>query len=170
MLERPEPVTLARVVSATVTLTALRPEDEPRFTWSIKLPASSGIRRAARMRARTRLTVSHWPGYVDTAARVAAELAHNAVRHGRPFFDGNIILRLTVDAQTSELVVGVDDANPAFPNFADAQSQPRGTEAGLAFVQHQRAKIDWHVLQDGTGSVLGKTVQATLPGRWEEAA
>ncbi|MFF0089307.1 hypothetical protein ACFYSF_05000 [Streptomyces canus] len=160
--ERPEPVTLASVVSATVVLTALQLEDEPRLKWSIKLPANLRIRREARTRMRMRLTMSHWTGDVEAAARIAAELADNAAKHGRPFFDGSVILRLSVAPKTGELLVEVDDANPAFPNFEEVQSGLCGSDSGLGFVQYQRARINWHVLQDDHGAVLGKTVQAIL--------
>ncbi|OYP19191.1 hypothetical protein CFC35_35800 [Streptomyces sp. FBKL.4005] len=168
--EVPNAVTLASVVSATVALTALQPEDEARIKWSMKLPANLRIRREARMRTRMRLTIAHWTGDIDAAARVAAELADNAVKHGGPFLDGSVILRLSVDPKTGELLVEVDDANPAFLNFEEAQSNPRGPDSGLGFVQHQRARLEWHVLQDDHGTVLGKTVKAFVSAPGEEAA
>ncbi|GAA3304753.1 hypothetical protein [Streptomyces cinereospinus] len=168
LVKLPESLTLASVVSATVTLTALQPEGAARQKWSIKLPANSRIRREARTRTRTRLTLSHWIGDIEAAARVAAELADNAAKHGGPFFDGSVILRLSVDPREGDLLVEVDDANPAFPNFEEARSELRGTDTGLGFLRCQRAEISWHVLQDDHGAVLGKTVQAKLAS--EEAA
>lgn len=166
--ELSKPVTLASVVSATVVLTALQPEGEARMRWSTRLPANLRIRREARAWTRMRLTMSHWHGDVEAAARVVAELADNAAKHGRPFFDGSVILRLSIAPQTGELLVEVDDADPAFANFEEVQSGSCRSDSGLGFVQWQRAKINWHVSQDDDGTVLGKTVQAILAP--EEAA
>ncbi|MCE0445386.1 hypothetical protein LT493_11330 [Streptomyces tricolor] len=127
--EVPNAVTLASVVSSTVALTALQPEDEARIEWSMKPPANLRIRREARMRTRMRLTIAHWTGDIDAAARVAAELADNAVKHGGPFLDGSVILRLSVDPKTGELLVGSGRRKPCLPQFRGGAVQP--TRTGL---------------------------------------
>ncbi|GAB7102038.1 hypothetical protein JCM4814A_03520 [Streptomyces phaeofaciens JCM 4814] len=155
-------------VRAILALTALRPEGEPRASWRIRLPATASIRQAARMRTRSRLTVSHWRGDIDTAARVAGEITDNAAKHGQPFSDGCVILRLTV-LEVGELLVQVDDADPCFPNFAPLNVGSLETLTGLGFAHRLGAKLDWHMLLED-GSPVGKTVQALLPGTWTEAA
>ncbi|WP_225828475.1 ATP-binding protein [Streptomyces naphthomycinicus] len=155
-------------VSTTLTLTALRPEGEPRFRWSKRLPATAGIRQATRIHTRSRLTLAHWMGDIDAAARVAGEITDNAAKHGRPFPDGSVILRLTV-LEAGDLLVQVDDADPSVPNFAAVKTGSLGALTGLGFARRLGAKLDWHMLLDD-GSPVGKTVQALLPATWTEAA
>lgn len=161
-----EHMTFAGLASRPMVLTALAPAGDA-YGWGFQLPATDGIRREARIRARSRLTVSHWGGDVDVAARVAGELADNGARHGRPFSDGSVSLRLIVLPETGELLVQVDDAEPTFPGFEAAVRG--GPESGLGLVQRQGVKLDWYVLQEG-GDVVGKTVQAVVSGGWDEAA
>ncbi|MFD7459200.1 MULTISPECIES: sensor histidine kinase [unclassified Streptomyces] len=168
--ETAAPLALVHPVSATVCLTALQAEGVPRSEWSVELLVNADIRRGARMRTRTRLTVSRWAGNVETAARIAAELADNAAKHGQPFFNGCVILRLGTIPESGELVIRVDDANPVFSGFEEVKAMPRGVQCGLGFVQHQQARLDWHVLQDDDGVVVGKTVKAFLPVTETEAA
>ncbi|MEU6475318.1 hypothetical protein ABZ858_00230 [Streptomyces sp. NPDC047017] len=107
---------------------------------------------------------------MEAAARVAAELTDNAGRHGRPFVDGCVMLRLTVNPETNELLVQVDDADPSFPRFVDVLSNARRVKSGLGVVLSHRARVERHMLLDEDGAVRGKTVQAKilpgLPGTW----
>ncbi|MEU1201265.1 hypothetical protein ABZ446_34320 [Streptomyces sp. NPDC005813] len=121
----------------------------------------------ARLRVRTRLTVAHWGGNVDAAARVADKLVDNAYRHAEPFGPGQgwIELRLTVRAETDELLIEVDDATPTFPDFEiAATAEPAGPPPGLWWVRHYRGALSWSPkTDDTTGDVIGKTVAAVLP-------
>ncbi|MFH8934131.1 hypothetical protein [Streptomyces griseosporeus] len=162
-------LTLAASVSTTA-LTALQTQDMRQITWSIHLAADICIRREARARTRMRLTVSRWTGDIDTAARVAAELADNGSKHGQPFPDGSVSLRLGVVPESGELLVEVDDAAPFFPQFSEVVAKAHGKGSGLGFVQYQHATINWYVARDDTGSVVGKIVQAVLPEARTKAA
>ncbi|MFH9672879.1 hypothetical protein ACH4L5_11500, partial [Streptomyces sp. NPDC017405] len=95
---------------------AVRPEGMARDGWIFTLPATARIRAEAAARVHIRLELSAWPGDTLMAARVAAELADNAARHGGPFLDGSVVLRLTV-LEHDALLVRVDDALPRFPDF-----------------------------------------------------
>lgn len=95
--------------------TASPPEQEPLFAWFMRLQADQGAGPNARLRARTRLTMANWPGDIEVAAFMAARLADNAARHGKPFSDDRIILRLTVMKETRDLVIAADDAEPPSP-------------------------------------------------------
>ncbi|MEU1457350.1 hypothetical protein [Streptomyces avermitilis] len=120
----------------------------------------------ARLRARTWLTIGHWRGNVDAAARVADKLVDNAVRHGKPFADGCIPLRLIVAADTHELLIEVDDAYPQFPSFDEAANQSgevRGTPTGLWWVAHYGGRLSWDVKRSVDDVIVGKTAQAILP-------
>ncbi|WP_181801447.1 ATP-binding protein [Streptomyces shenzhenensis] len=154
------------VPTTTITLLPLRQEEKPAFEWSTSLLANEGAGPNARLRARPWLTIGHWPGNVDIAARVADKLVDNAVRHGRPFTDGCVSLHLIVTGDTRELLVEVDDANPEFPDFetvANQSGEPIGKPTGLWWVAHYRGRLSWDVKRSVDGEVVGKTVQAILP-------
>ncbi|MGW7543148.1 hypothetical protein ACWGKQ_18860 [Streptomyces sp. NPDC054770] len=145
-----------------VTPLPLRPEAEPAFEWGVSIIASVAAGLLVRQRMRPWLTIGNWEGNVDVAARVADKLVDNAVKHGEPFPDGTITLRLIVDAQTRGLLVEVDDALPDFPGFAEVANQGiegEGKPRGLRWVTHDKGCLSWDVKTDEDG----KTVQAVLP-------
>jgi hypothetical protein len=151
---------------AAVALLPLETEEQPAFDWCTALLANEGAGRNARLRCRTWLTIGRWSGNVDIATRVADKLVENAVRHGKPFADGRIPLRLIVTADTHELLVEVDDAYPEFPGFekgANQSGSATGTPTGLWWVAHYRGRLSWGVMRDDDGVIVGKTVQAILP-------
>ncbi|MEV6804628.1 hypothetical protein [Streptomyces sp. NPDC051129] len=117
---------------------------------------------------RIRLESSAWPGDTHTAARVAAELADNAARHGAPFLDGSVVLRLTV-LDDDALLVRVDDALPRFPGFEAVTASLRRRLSGLGLVRYYGGQITWHPLLDGERPA-SKAVQVVLPSGWETAA
>ncbi|MFJ5779989.1 hypothetical protein [Streptomyces sp. NPDC093094] len=148
-------------VKATVTLLPMVAEPEtPRFRWTSKLLANEAAGPSARLRVRPRLTAACWPGDVDAAGQVSDKLVDNAARHGKPFADGCIGIRLTVLPDSEELHIEVDDANPEFPDFdtAIAAAQQRG----LWWVQVYGADLSWEPKLDDDGNVTGKTVTAVL--------
>ncbi|MFL4953125.1 hypothetical protein ACJ6WE_38945 [Streptomyces sp. MMS24-I31] len=71
-------------------------QTQPRCRSEIRLPAVGAVGSNARLWVRPRLTKARWPGSTDIAARVADKLVDNAVRHGRAFPDGCVVLRLAV--------------------------------------------------------------------------
>lgn len=144
----------------------LRTEIEPAFQWSVSIVAGPAAGPLARARVRPWLTIGHWEGNVDIAARVADKLVDNAINHGEPFPDGTVILRLIVDAETRELFIEVDDAFRDFPGFADVAVQNghvEGEPTGLWWVAHYKGYLSWDVKRDDDGHAVGKTVQAVLP-------
>ncbi|MCX5182626.1 hypothetical protein [Streptomyces sp. NBC_00268] len=151
--------------------TALLPlmAESPQFRWNTSLVANQGAGPNARLRARPWLTVGHWPGNVDQAARVADKLVDNAVTHGKAFPDGCIALRMIVLAGTDELLIEVDDALPDFPNFEQAAAltgEIKGQPTGLWWVAHYRGRLYWDTKKSADDVVVGKTVQAILPPNW----
>ncbi|MFF0001135.1 hypothetical protein [Streptomyces avermitilis] len=157
----------AHPVRATMILLPLQLEEEPRWTWSTTLRADWGAGSNARLRVRPRLTMSHWTGNIDVAARVADKLVDNAARHGKPFGAGHVVLRLTL-LPTDELLIEVDDSHPSFPDFEAVASGSLHQDCGLWWVNHYRAKLSWAVKRDANDVVIGKTVQALLPVAWGE--
>jgi hypothetical protein len=133
----------------------------PRFRWTSKLLANEASGPNARLRVRPRLTAVYWPGDIDGAGQISDKLVDNAARHGRPFVDGCVSLRLTVLRETEELRIEVDDANPHFPDFDTATSTAQEGR-GLWWVQHYGAHLSWDVKPDDRGRVVGKTVTAVL--------
>jgi anti-sigma regulatory factor (Ser/Thr protein kinase) len=157
--------------AGTATALLPLPAEQPPFRWSTRLVADSGAAANARLRIRPRLTVCSWPGNIDAAARVAAHLVDNAVRHGKPFPDGKVVLRLLAHPDTDELFVEVDDAFPDFPDFAQVANQspdPRPAAPGLWWPAHYRGTVSWDLKKDD-GEIVGKTVQALLPATWDGA-
>ncbi|MFE1289659.1 ATP-binding protein [Streptomyces sp. NPDC058751] len=152
--------------TAPTTLLPLRTEAKPAFEWSTILRADAGAGPNARLRVRPWLTVARWQGDVDVAARVAAKLVDNAVRHGKPLTDGCVSLHLIVTPDTHELLIEVDDDYPEFPDFEKAATQSRavsGTLTGLGWVTRYQGRLSWDVRRDAHDEVVGKTVQAVLP-------
>ncbi|MGW1728902.1 hypothetical protein ACWCQK_39315 [Streptomyces sp. NPDC002306] len=167
----PSDVAAAPPDASTVTLLPL--EAETRFRWSTSLVANAGAGPNARLRVRPSLTMGHWHGNVDTAARVADKLVDNAVRHGGSLDDGCVVLRLSVLAETGELLIEADDGLPGFPGFedvADQSAEPKGTPKGLRWVAHYGGRLSWDVLLSADDVVVGKTVQAILPATGEVPA
>ncbi|QHA02173.1 hypothetical protein GQF42_01370 [Streptomyces broussonetiae] len=164
-----EDVTASHPVSATLVLMPLQPEDLVLLQWDGGLLANEGIRRNARLMVRTRLTVANWTGDVEAGARIAAELASNAARHGRPFTDGRVVVRLHLPSEDDELCIEVDDADPAFADFEAAADGHRGAESGLGFARRQGARLSWEVKRVN-GLVIGKTVRALVPAGREGAS
>ncbi|MEU5090406.1 hypothetical protein [Streptomyces sp. NPDC021356] len=91
--------------------------------------------------------MARWRGDVDLAARIADFLVDHAVKRGRAFADGCVVLRLTVDAADG-LLIEVDDADPELPS---------ATRAGHG----HGVRLSWQGKQDGN-TVVGKTVSARL--------
>lgn len=152
--------------TAPVLLLPLQMEEQPAFEWGTSLLANAGAGPNARLRARPWLTIGHWHGDIDFAARVADKLVDNAVRHARPFTDGCVVLRLKVTPDTHELLVEVDDAYPEFLDFekvANQVGEPEGKPTGLWWVAHYQGRLSWDVKRNADGEVVGKTVQAILP-------
>ncbi|MFE5753378.1 ATP-binding protein [Streptomyces massasporeus] len=150
-------------VSATVTLLPLEPDpDTRRFYWNTKLLANEAAGHNARFRTRPRLTVARWSGDVDLAGQIVDRLVDNAARHGKPFGNGCVLLRLTVLAETDELRIEVDDADPTFPasDAVTSGSHPRGR--GLWWVQNYGGYLSWDLKRDDDGRVVGKTVTAVM--------
>ncbi|WP_217561558.1 hypothetical protein [Streptomyces sp. GbtcB6] len=131
---------------------------------SIVASAAAGL--LARQRVRPWLTIGHWEGDVDIAARVADKLVDNAVSHGEPFPDGTITLRLIVNAESRELLIEVDDAFRDFLGFVEVANQGidvKGKRCGLWWVARCNGHLAWDVKTDEDGEAVGKTVQAILP-------
>jgi anti-sigma regulatory factor (Ser/Thr protein kinase) len=142
------------------------PAERPPFHWVTRLVADRGAAANARLRARPQLTVCSWPGNIDAAARVASHLVDNAVKHGQPFTDGKIVLRMRAHGDTDELLIEVDDALPDFPDFDQVANQipePRPAPPGLWWPAHYRGTVSWDRWPDADG----KTVQALLPATWD---
>lgn len=162
-------------VSATVMLVPLQAQDDPeqpRYRWKTKLVATADAGPNARYRVRPRLTVANWTGNIDAASRVADKLVDNAVRHAKAFGpgDGWIELRLTLEPGTDALLIEVDDAAPAFPNFEEARNaEPDGPPTGLWWVRHYRGDLSWAVKTTDDGVTVGKTVTAKIPTTWGES-
>ncbi|WP_367575257.1 ATP-binding protein [Streptomyces griseoaurantiacus] len=153
--------------SATVSL--LPPQQQtPRLDWTNKLLANRGAGPNARLRVRPRLTVAFWAGDVDAAAQVADKLVDNAVKHGMPFSDGCVSIRLRVAADTDDLEISVTDAGREFPDFDTVASAPPA-HSGLWWVRHHGGDLTWELQRDDDGLVYGKTVTAHLTARHREA-
>lgn len=151
--------------SATVSL--LPPQEEqrtPRLDWTSKLLANRVAGPNARLRVRPRLTIAFWPGDVDAAAQVAEKLVTNAVRHGTPFSDGCVSIRLRVAADTDDLEISVTDAGPEFADF-DAVACAPSARSGLWWVRHHGGDLTWEPQRDDDGLVHGKTVTARMAAR-----
>ncbi|MFJ9822211.1 ATP-binding protein [Streptomyces sp. NPDC101151] len=159
-------------VRATVALLPLLLDDESSlFSWCTRLLANETAGQGARLRVRSRLTLCHWSGDVDAVAGVVGELVDNAVRHGRPFPDGYVMLRVALTAETNELIIEVDDALPAFPGFEEmsADREFREPRPVLWWVHHYGG-LSWYMRMDADGEPAGKTVRAILPTAREVGA
>lgn len=144
-------------------------EERPRYSFETKLLASNAAGPNARLRVRPRLTEARWSGNIDIAARIAHQLTDNAVRHGRPFRNGCVVLRLTV-LDSEQLLIEVDDALPEFPGFEEVTGPDHRTGRGLWWVRHYRGRLTWQPKTDTDGTVVGKTVRAQVPLGWGETA
>ncbi|MFJ9729459.1 hypothetical protein ACIRP3_42685 [Streptomyces sp. NPDC101209] len=144
------------------------PPPTQQFMWDWRLQADQGAGSNARLRVRTRLTMAHWPGDVEVAARMASHIADNAAKHGSPFCDNRIILRMEVMQESHELRIFADDADPAFPNFAEVSGGFAATKSGLWRITESGGCVSWYVKQDD-GTVLGKTVQVIVPAEGGQA-
>ncbi|MFJ5780390.1 hypothetical protein [Streptomyces sp. NPDC093094] len=134
----------------------------PRFLWSTKLVANDAAGANARLRVRPRLTVVGWAGDIDAAGQISDKLVDNAARHGKPFNDGCVGIRLTVSSKTEELRIEVDDADPAFPDFDKVTSASHPKGRGLWWVQHYGGRLSWEPKLHADGQVVGKTVTAIV--------
>ncbi|MBC2864453.1 hypothetical protein [Streptomyces mexicanus] len=144
-------------------------EERPWYSFETPLLASNAAGPNARLRVRPRLTEARWSGNIDVAARIAHQLTDNAVRHGRPFHNGCVVLRLTV-LNSDQLLIEVDDALPEFPGFEEVTGSDHQTGRGLWWVRHYRGRLTWQPKTDTDGTVVGKTVRAQLPVGWGETA
>ncbi|MEU4090173.1 ATP-binding protein [Streptomyces aureus] len=163
---------MLRPAGTATTLLPLPAEEAP-FRWSTRLVADAGAGANARLRARPRLTVCGWSGNIDAAARVIGHLADNAARHGRPFHDGKIVVRLIAHPDTDELLIEVEDARPDFPDFDRVANQSHATRpapTGLSWATHYRGTVSWDVKRNDEGVDVGKTVQVILPATWDGSA
>ncbi|MEU9480738.1 ATP-binding protein [Streptomyces sp. NPDC048191] len=130
----------------------------------IGLPAEPIAIRRVRTAAPTALLFLGWHGDQHAAVEVLTCLVDNALAYG---VEGDtsgepITVRLAV-TERSELIIDVEDPNPKFPHFADAQDAEAGT--GLWMAQsRRRAEVSWFLRPDGQG----KTVRAVMtPGEVE---
>jgi hypothetical protein len=144
-------------------------EQRPRYSFETPLLASNAAGPNARLRVRPRLTEARWSGNIDVAARVAHQLIDNAVRHGRPFHNGCVVLSLTV-LNSEQLLIEVDDARPEFPGFEEVTGPDHRIGCGLWWVRHYHGRLTWHPKTDTDGTVVGKTVRAQVPVGWGEFA
>ncbi|MGK3943364.1 hypothetical protein ABK046_33605 [Streptomyces caeruleatus] len=107
--------------------------------------------------------MANWPGDVEAASLIAGWIVDNAARHGSPFSDGRIILRMEVMEESRELRIYADDADPTFPNFDQVVEGSAESESGLWWVAGLGGRVSWHLKRDEGGPVLGKAVQVVLP-------
>ncbi|MFJ6705672.1 MULTISPECIES: hypothetical protein [unclassified Streptomyces] len=150
---------------ADVTPLPLRLEAEPAFELGISVKAITAAGLLVRQRVRPWLTIGSWEGDVDVAARIADKLVDNAVKHGEPFPDGTVTLRLIVDAKTRGLRIEVDDAFPDFPGFGEVANHGidvAGKPHGLQWVTHYKGCLSWDAKADADGKAVSKTVRAIL--------
>ncbi|KAB1989788.1 hypothetical protein [Streptomyces triticiradicis] len=168
----PEEGTSAAVLHAVGAVPSLLPlaAESTRFAFSSSLDSDGRAAPRTRVIGRQWLTIGRWAGNIDAAARVADKLVDNAVRHGKPFDDGKIVLRMLALGETEELLIEVDDAYADFPDFDQVSRpnrEPCSAPTGLWWLAHYYGTLSWASKQDDTGQVIGKTVQAILPVRWD---
>ncbi|MFK0113160.1 hypothetical protein [Streptomyces sp. NPDC091217] len=140
-----------------------------RFWWQGWMSTAFNVGPNTRLRVRPRLTAARWTGDVDAASKLAAVLADNAARHGKPFApDDRILLRLWCVEETGELIIEVDDTEPAFPGFEDLATAPSdgSRPSSLWWVLHRGGRLAWKATFDDDGNITGKTVQLVLPQHW----
>jgi anti-sigma regulatory factor (Ser/Thr protein kinase) len=113
--------------------------------------------------------MARWSGNINIAARIAQQLADNAVRHGLPFHDGCVVLRLVV-LSSEQLLIEVDDARPEFPGFEEVTGEDHQIGRGLWWVRYYHGRLTWRPKTDEDGTVVGKTVRAFVPLTWRESA
>ncbi|MBL1109422.1 hypothetical protein JK361_33400 [Streptomyces sp. 5-8] len=157
-------------VRSAMVLVAMEPDQFPRYAWESSIAVNEGAGRSARLRVRTRLTVARWAGDVEVAARVAEVLVDNAGRHGQPFANGFVDMRLRVFPGTDELCIEVDDAVPEFANFAAVTSPSHEQGRGLGRVRGYGGRVSWCPRRDADDMSVGKTVTARLLPNGQDAA
>lgn len=164
--------TVSRPAPASAAL-FLPHSTKDRFRFATFLESTAAAGPNARIRARPWLTDAEWTGNIDAAARVAAHLVDNALKHGTAFPDRLIPLRMIVLRETEELVIEVDDARRGFPDFervAKQAAESKGQPSGLWWVDHYHADLSWAPKLNAGNKVIGKTVKATMPSNWEASA
>ncbi|WP_282793061.1 ATP-binding protein [Streptomyces sp. CC224B] len=138
----------------------------PRAEWSTTLAPVGDVARAARLHARTRLPMLGWHGDVETAAQVASRLVDNAMTHGHPDPSELPLGLLLVVTANDELIIAVQDTNPAFPDFAELAHGPLPPHT----MSQRPSSLTW-IRRDLGGRIAcctspessTKTVQVTLP-------
>ncbi|MEU0027414.1 hypothetical protein [Streptomyces sp. NPDC006335] len=136
------------------------------FEQSLRMVAGEDVTPLTRERVWAVLEGGAWQGNISKAARVAAVLVENAVRHGGPFPDGTISLRIAVDAESRELILEVEDAFREFPGFpvaAQCSDVVWGRPHGLWWISHYKGRLAWTVKTDQDTQTVGKCVQVILP-------
>jgi anti-sigma regulatory factor (Ser/Thr protein kinase) len=125
---------------------------------ALPLPPNASAAGAARIWARTLLTIMAWPGPHHVAADVLYVLVRNAVEHGLTEQSAGRRLEAWLRINESrELLIDVQDHNPDFPSFDKAVQGELGR--GLWGAQRLGAALSWFPGEQG------KTVRATLqPG------
>lgn len=135
---------------------------DPLWQWRATFEANGSASGNARVHTRTQLTMGKWPGDIEHAARIAAQVMGNAERHSSPPPRARMGFRLAVIA-TGELLIEVTDPLPAFPGFTQAVTwEPSAGERhrGLWLVRQFGGRLSYAVAEDG----LSKTVQVLMPG------
>jgi hypothetical protein len=129
----------------------------------LDLPADPPqVVRAARLQARTLLTVLGWPGNQPSAISVLHCLVDNAVRYGlSPGQSGERLEAWLSVTTANELLVEVTDPNPLFPGFDKAVAGELGRSLWSITQQQHGATLLWFV----NVGFMGKTVRAVMrPG------
>ncbi|MGW2016845.1 ATP-binding protein [Streptomyces sp. NPDC001927] len=122
---------------------------------ALPLPPNSNAIGAARVNARTLLTIMAWPGPHNAAVDVLHVLVRNAVEHGLAETSAGRRLEAWLRInERLELLIDVQDHTPDFPRFDEAVRGELGR--GLWGAQRLGAELSW--FPDGQG----KTVRATL--------
>ncbi|MGW7433249.1 ATP-binding protein [Streptomyces sp. NPDC054861] len=125
---------------------------------ALPLSPNASAAGAARVSARTLLTVMAWPGPHDVAVDVLYVLVRNAVEHGLTEQSAGRRLEVWLRInENRELLIDIQDHNPDFPSFDKAVQGELGR--GLWGAQRLGAALFWFPGEQG------KTVRATLqPG------
>ncbi|MER7952079.1 ATP-binding protein [Streptomyces sp. NPDC096079] len=132
-----------------------------RHETALRLPADVSALTLAGIKGRTTLTLLNWSGNQHAAVSVLYVLVRNALQHGfTPGPQQTLTIRLGV-TEARELLIDVEDPNPAFPDFDQAVAGERGL--GLPAARHLGAALSWS--PNRPGEPVGKTVHAVMqPG------